>query len=310
MAAVVGKVGSAADWPTAQDYRGSGRQAALRRFAIAITLLTLLGHTVLGFEQSIAQPLVALGTAYGLQILFEWIYATGNGLRPKYAGGFERLVDFLLPAHIAALAIAMLMYFNDRLSVVVFSVAIAIASKFVLRVPTADGSTHIFNPSNLALCTTFVLYPSVGLAMPWQWTTELSGTADWIFPVLIICTGTLLHIKYAGRIWVVISFLVAFLVQGVIRSLFVDMNLLAALAPATGVPAAIFTFYMAPDPATSPVLRGRQMLFGASIAFVYMALVMLHVLYALFFALAIVCLVRGMCIFYQWARSSSPALTT
>jgi hypothetical protein len=42
----------------------TNRLAGLRRFAIAITLLNLLGHTVLGFEQSWAQPLVAVGAAY------------------------------------------------------------------------------------------------------------------------------------------------------------------------------------------------------------------------------------------------------
>jgi hypothetical protein len=40
------------------------RLPALRRFAVAITLLNVFGHTVLGFEQSWAQPLAALVTAY------------------------------------------------------------------------------------------------------------------------------------------------------------------------------------------------------------------------------------------------------
>ncbi|NEQ87997.1 MAG: enediyne biosynthesis protein UnbU, partial [Moorea sp. SIO2I5] len=34
----------------------TNRLGGLRRFAIAITVLNLLGHTVLGFEQSWAQP--------------------------------------------------------------------------------------------------------------------------------------------------------------------------------------------------------------------------------------------------------------
>ena len=40
------------------------RLGALRRFAFAITALNVVGHTWLGFEQSWAQPLVALATAY------------------------------------------------------------------------------------------------------------------------------------------------------------------------------------------------------------------------------------------------------
>ncbi len=278
---------------SADGYRGVKHQAALRRFAIAITVLTIAGHTFLGFEQSYAQPIVAVITAYVLQLLFEWIYARGNGSRPKFYGSISQLVDFLLPAHIAALAIAMLMYFNDRLIVVVFAVAVAIASKSILRVPTQNGSRHFFNPSNLALSVTFLLYPSVGLTMPWQWTTEISGIGDWLFPIFIFGAGSLLHIKYASRMWVVLSFLVAFIAQSLLRSLITDVNLLTALVPATGVPAAIFTFYMAPDPATSPSGKMQQLMFGTSIAFVYMILVMLHIVYALFFALTLVCLGRG-----------------
>ena len=269
------------------------QQEALRRFAAAITILTIVGHGYLGFEQSMAQPVVALATAYGMQLLLEWIHAKTNGMTPRFYGGVGRFIDFLLPAHIAALAVAMLLYFNDRLWIVCFATSVAIASKFVLRVPTATGSRHFFNPSNLALSATFFLVPSVGFTMPWQWTTEISGIADWLFPVVIFVLGSLLHIKYASRIWVVISFLIAFVVQAVFRGFSPDVNMLTALAPATGVPAAIFTFYMAPDPATSPAGRNEQLVFGASIAIVYMVLMYLHVVFALFYALTIVCMLRG-----------------
>jgi Na+-translocating ferredoxin:NAD+ oxidoreductase RnfD subunit len=168
-------------------------------------------------------------------------------------------------------------------------------------VPTADGSRHFFNPSNLALSVTFLLYPSIGLAMPWMWTTELSGFGDWIFPIIIFVLGTMLHLKYASRIWVVLSFLVAFAGQAIFRGLcFEDTNLFTALGPATGVPAAIFTFYMAPDPATSPSGKREQILFGSSIAVVYMILMMLHVVYALFYALTVVCLLRGLYMAYVY----------
>ena len=286
-------------------------QGALRRFALSITVLTIVGHAYLGFEQSVAQPLVALATAYSMQLLLEWIYARCNGLTPKFYGGIGKLVDFLLPAHIAALAIAMLLYFNDRLWMVAFATSVAIGSKFVLRVPTVNGSRHYLNPSNLGLTLTFLLFPSVGVAMPWQWTTEISGPVEWLFPVAIFVLGTMLHLKYASRIWVVLSFLVAFAVQAVIRGLAPDVNILTALAPATGVPAAIFTFYMAPDPATSPQGRNSQIAYGASIALVYMALMYLHVVFALFYALTIVCTVRGFsmaALYWRGARANAERL--
>ena len=139
-------------------WRTSKHQEALRRFALAITALTVVGHGYLGFEQSLAQPLVALATAYSMQILLEWLYAKSNGLTPRFRGGLSNLVDFLLPAHIGALAIAMLLYFNERLWIVAFAVAVSIGSKYLFRVPTDKGSRHIFNPSNLGITVTFFCF--------------------------------------------------------------------------------------------------------------------------------------------------------
>ena len=91
------------------------RLGGLRRFAIAITILNILGHTVLGFEQSYAQPLVAMVAAYSTEIFLEWIGSRTSGHRPAYSGSLRVKIDFLLSAHISALAVAMLLYSNQRL---------------------------------------------------------------------------------------------------------------------------------------------------------------------------------------------------
>ena len=83
------------------------RLAGLRRFAIAITFLNVLGHFVLGFEQSWVQPLVALATAYGLEILLEVVDARLNRRPLRVKGTLRSWVDFLLSAHITALACSM-----------------------------------------------------------------------------------------------------------------------------------------------------------------------------------------------------------
>jgi hypothetical protein len=198
------------------------------------------------------------------------------------------------------------MYFNDRLWIIAFAVAVALTSKTLFRVPAQVGSQHFLNPSNLAISITFLLFPSVGLTMPWMWTTEVSGWADWAFPILIFCLGTMLHLKYASRLWVVVSFLFSFAAQALFRGLFLEgTNVLTALAPATGVAAMIFTFYMAPDPGTSPAGKYEQILFGTSISLVYMILVMCHIVFALFFALTIVCLIRGVLIWLHANLTSS-----
>jgi hypothetical protein len=70
----------------------------------------------------------------------------------------------------------------------------------------------------------------------------------------------------------------------------------------------VFTLYMIPDPATTPVQPLRQSLFGFSVAAVYGLLLMNHVVYGLFIALAVVCGLRGAGL-YAWAawRSMRPS---
>src|SRR4051794_31425753 len=73
------------------------RIAALRRFAVAITILNLLGHAILGFESSWAQMVVSWVTAVGLELLLEAIQSRVESRPPRFTGGFGKLVDFLLP---------------------------------------------------------------------------------------------------------------------------------------------------------------------------------------------------------------------
>ena len=267
--------------------------AGKRRFAVTITLFTILGHAWLGFEPSYAQPLVALAVAYGTQLLLECVDARAYGRRPRYAGGLVPFVDFLTSAHIAALSIAMLLYFNDRLVILAFAVATAIASKYVLRLPQAGGLKHFFNPSNLGITTTLLLFPSVGLAMPWQFAESFAGIGDWVFLLVIICLGSMLNFCVTKRVPAIMAFLVWFVLQAVIRSIWFGTPVLPPLLPATGVVAWIFIFYMLPDPATSPSDTRPQILFGSAVAILYGILVANHIVFALFYALTIVCGFRG-----------------
>ena len=93
----------------------ANRLGGLRRFAVAITGLNILGHAFLGFEQSWAQPLIAVATAYSMEILLELVDARVHRHRPRFMGGPKVLVDFLLSAHKTGLAVAMLLYSNELL---------------------------------------------------------------------------------------------------------------------------------------------------------------------------------------------------
>lgn len=298
-------VNSSAMSSDAISYYSPNHLAALRRFAVSITVLNILGHLFLGFEQSYLQPLVALATAYAMQLLMETANAWASGRRPRYLGGFSNLVTFLLAAHTVGLSVSMLLYYNDRLWVVCFAVATAIASKSLFRVPIGTTTRHYFNPANFGICVTLLVFPWVGLTMPWQFSANIYGIVDWIFPVVIFCVGTYIHIRFTGRIFVVMGFLGGLILQAFVRYLAFGTPLIPMLAAATGIIALIYTFYMVPDPSTTPQRWWAQLAFGLAIPAVYLVLIMLHVVFGLFLALVIVCGIRGLVLFCNYLLNNS-----
>jgi Na+-translocating ferredoxin:NAD+ oxidoreductase RnfD subunit len=285
------------------------RLAALRRFASAITVFNLLGHTVFGFEQAWAQPLVAVGTAYAMEILLELIFARSHGRPLRFHGGPGALVNFLLSAHISGLAISMLLYANDRLMPLVFASAAAIAGKHIFRVRIDGVSRHFFNPSNFGITLTLLCFPWVGIAQPYMFTENLVGAAKWILPALIVLSGSFLNFRFTRKIPLLAGWLGTFVLQASVRCLVFGTPLLPKLLPMTGVAFVLFTFYMVSDPATTPVRPRNQLFYGASVAVVYGLLVTSHIVFDLFFSLSIVCLSRGVGLYLLEAarrRSEAP----
>jgi hypothetical protein len=271
----------------------SHRLAGLRRFAIAITILNLLGHTILGFEQSWIQPFVGIFTAYSVELLLEIIDSKINQRSPHFSGGWKNLVDFLLSAHISGLAVSMLLYANERLLPIAFASAVAITSKAVFRVPVGQQTRHFLNPSNFGISVTLVLFPWVGIAPPYQFTENLSGAADWILPAIIVCSGTFLNSRFTGKIPLIAGWVGGFIIQAFLRSWIFSTPIIPALIPMTGVAFVLFTFYMVTDPGTVPSKPLHQIIFGASVAAIYGLLMLNHIVFGFFFALTTVCIFRG-----------------
>jgi hypothetical protein len=270
------------------------RLGGLRRFAIAITVLNILGHAFFGFEQSLAQPVVALISAYSAELLLEFIDARLNRRPLRFLGGGpRRFVEFLLSAHISGLACAMLLYANERLGPVIFAAVVAICSKCLLRAPHGNGTRHFLNPSNFGITMTLLVFSWVSIAPPYQFTENMTGAGDWILPAVIVCTGTFLNARFTHRLPLIAAWVGGFVAQAGLRSLFFDIPFEAALVPMTGVAFILYTFYMVTDPATTPGKRREQIIFGFSVAAVYGLLMVAHVVFGLFFALTIVCTVRG-----------------
>ena len=278
------------------------RLAALRRFAFAITLLNVLGHTVLGFEQSWAAPLVGVATAYAAELLLETLLAWQQGRRPRYlGGGGVGAVDFLLSAHITGLAVSMLLYTGERLAPIAFAAAVAIGSKYILRVGAAGGgSRHFLNPSNFGITLTLLVFSYVGITQPYMFTEKLNAAGSWALPAVLVCAGTFLNGRFTHKLPLVAGWVGGFVLQALVRwGLFGNLPL-GSLMPLTGVALLLFTFYMVTDPATTPVPAWRQVGFGAAVAATYGVLLAAHVVFTPFFALTVVAMGRGA---LQWAAA-------
>jgi hypothetical protein len=283
------------------------RIAALRRFAIGISLLTLVGHVWLGFEQSWAQVVVALATCYGVELALEGADAWSARRPVRFRGGPVALADFLLPSHITALAIALLLYPGGRLAPIAFAATVAVCSKALFRAPVGTGRRHFFNPSNFGIVVTLLVFSSVSISPPYHFTENVSGAGDWLVPAFVLCTGTFLNFRLTGKIPLITAWLVAFALQATGRHLVLGVSLAGALLPMTGMAFLLFTFYMVTDPGTTPVRPRNQVAFGASVALVYGALLALHVVFTLFFALVLVSMARGAWLYVCAAPAYEPA---
>lgn len=270
------------------------RLFALWYFVILITVWTVLGHLILGFEQSWAQPVVAVAVACFMQWLLEWVDARSKGRPPRYAeGGAFGLASFLVPAWIPGLAVAMLIHPSDLLWPIAFASALSIASKVLVRAPVGTASQHLFNPSNFGITATLLLFPHVGLAPPYQFTENLIGVWDWVLPGFVLATGIVVHALFTGRLPLCLAWIGGFLAQAFLRSWYFDIPWMVPLIPMTSAAFILFTLYMIPDPATTPLNPLRQILFGLAVAAVYGVLLTAHVVFGLFIALWLVCALRG-----------------
>jgi hypothetical protein len=119
----------------------------------------------------------------------------------------------------------------------------------------------------------------------------------------------------------VLAWVLGFAAQGLIRVHYMNAGVTdpdylvpwhVPLMPMTSAAFIVFTLYMVPDPATTPINPWRQVLFGIAVAAVYGVLQEMKIVFGLFFALVAVCAVRGgsLWVLAGWRRmfgAASPA---
>ncbi|MEU3457591.1 enediyne biosynthesis protein [Micromonospora sp. NPDC006766] len=292
--------GEAARKPARVD-RNDPRYKALRNFAISMSVFNILGYTVLGFEQPWLWPLLALAVGYTAEIAIESVAAWANGRRPEYVGnGAWGVYTFLLPTHITALACNMLLYANVHFWPIAFAVVVAIGQKYVFRAPIKGRMRHFLNPSNFGITITLLTFSWVNIAPPYHFTESVPDAISFIVPFVILTAGTVLNAMLTRKVPLIMGWVGGFVIQALVRHWIWDVSLWGALVPMTGVAFVLFTNYMITDPGTTPSTGRTMFMFGASVAGVYGILMAFNVVYTLFFAVTIVCVLRGV---YWWVRS-------
>jgi hypothetical protein len=272
------------------------RYIALRNFAISISVFNIFGYTLLGFEQPWIFPLLAVLVGYSTEIVFELISSWTHQHRPRFLGNGPRGVyEALLPSHITALAVNMLLYCNNQFWPVAFGVVVGVAAKHVLQAPINGRMRHYMNPSNFGITAVLLCFSQwCSIAPPYQFTENANTYFRVMIPLVIATAGTVINAMLTRKVPLLVGWMGGFFIQAFVRHWLWDVALFSALGVMTGIAFVLFTNYMISDPGTTPFKARSQFMFGSSVALVYAVLMLANVVYTLFFATTLVCLLRGL----------------
>lgn len=132
---------------------------------------------------------------------------------------------------------------------------IAIGSKGLLR----WRGKHVFNPTNFALVVLMLATDGAVWVSPGQWGSVV------FFAFLMACLGGLVVMR-AGRADVALTFLAAWVVLLVGRSLWLHEPMTIPLHRLQNGSLLLFAFFMISDPRTTPDSRAGRMLFAVLVA--------------------------------------------
>ena len=229
---------------------------------LLITCILLTGHLSFGILESPVRTGLAIATAivaelalgritYGVWVHPASAYITGISV------GILLRSPFLWPYFLCAF--------------------ISILSKYVLRI----GDKHLWNPSNLGVSLVLLMAPETASLLSVQW-------GNVVAPMVIIWTLGSVIVYRVGRFHLSATYVASFLLFSVVRAAATGTPWLANVAPITGPMYQLFIFFMVTDPKTAVGPKWAQCLVVFCVALVEMVLRLNEVVYAPFYALALV----------------------
>lgn len=218
-------------------------------------------HSILREPRHYQIAVLSLLLCYGVFVLdfgVRWqnvvaIIATAQ--LAQYLGTLARRLPRFDPlsAMITALSLTLLLR-TDEVILAMLAAAIAIGSKFVLRI----RGKHVFNPANAALIALMLISDRAWVS-PGQW----GSTAFAAFA--LACLGFLVLTR-AKRAETTFAFLLAYAALIVGRALWLGDPLTIPLHQIQNGALLIFAFFMISDPKTSPNTALGRAIFGALVA--------------------------------------------
>ncbi|NJO40483.1 MAG: Na+-transporting NADH:ubiquinone oxidoreductase, subunit NqrB [Cyanobacteria bacterium CRU_2_1] len=169
--------------------------------------------------------------------------------RTKDKGAFISLLSAL----ITALGLSLLLR-TDHYSTIALASALAILSKFLLRVQ----GKHIFNPANFGIIAALTLTHDAWVS-PGQW-----GESSW-YALLFLGTGGLV-LKRVGRWDTTIAFLVAYAGLEAVRNVWLGWTWDVWLHRLMSGSLLLFALFMITDPRTIPNARIGRLIWAGAIA--------------------------------------------
>jgi len=158
-----------------------------------------------------------------------------------------------------------------------FTSFISILSKYVLRLK----GRHIWNPTNFGVSAMVLLAPATVTVLSIQWGNAVAPMAViWLLGAVIVWR--------VGRAHISATYVIAFLLFSLVRSVVTGIPWLAAVAPITGPMYQLFIFFMITDPKTTVRSKFGQCVVVVIVAFVEMLMRLAEILYAPFYALFLV----------------------
>lgn len=230
---------------------------------ILITLILLVGQLSFGILESYPKTGLAILVSIGLEIF----------LGKLFTGKYPHLAS----AYISGISVGILVR-SPFIWTYAFCAAISIISKYVLRVK----DRHIWNPSNFGITAMLFLAPWAVASLSIQWGNNL-----WAMLVIWVLGSVIIY--NLKRFHITLTYVVAFLIFSLLRSLVTGHSFLAEVAPITGPMYQLFIFFMITDPKTTVrSSKSAQCFVAFMVAFVEMVFRLGENVHAPYYALFIV----------------------